>query len=134
MRTAAIVCNVVLLAITGVIISTEGVPGDPLYLVLTLLVLLVPLFTAVVLVRGRIAPKEPRAGVDGSSAIRLTNRAAVLCNLVLFGASFWAAVAQYPYPEGNSVIPFAVLAVCTPILSLMALGGGRRATAPAPGT
>jgi hypothetical protein len=128
MGTAAIVCNIVLIAITGVIILTEGVPRDARYLVLTLLMLLVPLLSAVVLVRARIAPQGPSTDDDRSLAITLTNRAAVLCNLVLFGASCWAVVAQYPYPEGNSVIPFAVLTVCTPILSLMALlGGGRRA-------
>lgn len=127
MGITAIVCNVVLFAITGLIILTEGVPRHAHYLVLTLLVLLVPLLSAVVLVRKRIAPQGLSTDDDGSLGITLTTRAAVLCNLVLFGASCWAVVAQYPYPEGNSVIPFAVLAVCTPILSLMALlGGGRR--------
>jgi hypothetical protein len=93
-------------------------PGASHFVVLTLLMLLVPLLTAVVLVRERLA----------SPAVTLVNRVAVLCNLVLLGASGWEAVAQYPYPEGNSVIPFALLAVCTPILSLMALlGGGKTA-------
>jgi hypothetical protein len=84
-------------------------------------VLLVPLVSAVVLVRERVALQGPSTDDDGSSAITLTNRAAVLCNLVLLGAACWAAVAQYPYPEGNSAIPFAVLGVCMPILNLMAL-------------
>ena len=128
MRTAAIVCNVAVLAITWLIILTEGVPRDPRYVALTLLVLLVPLLSAVVLVRKRIGPQGPSTIVERLSAITLADRAAVRCNLVLLGASCWAVVAQYPYPEGNSVIPFAVLTVCTPILSLMAvLGGGRRA-------
>ena len=118
MGTAAIVCNVVLFAITGVVLLTEGMPEASHFVVLTVLMLLVPLLTAVVLVRERLA----------SPAVTLVNRVAVLCNLVLLGASGWEAVAQYPYPEGNSVIPFALLAVCTPILSLMALlGGGKTA-------
>ena len=126
MRTAAIVCNVVVFAVTGIIVLTEGVPKDARYAVLTFLVLLVPLLSAVVLVRERVAPPAP--GVDGGAgpAITLTRRAAALCNLVLLGAACWAAVTQYPYPEGNGVIPFAVLVVCAPILSLMALLGGRR--------
>jgi len=128
MGTAALVCNVVLLAITGLIILTEGLPGEGRYQVLTLLMLLIPLLTAAVLVRQRIALQRPNAGNAAASAITLGNRAAVLGNLLLFGASCWAAVVQYPYPEGNSVIPFAVLAVCTPILSLLALlRGGRSA-------
>lgn len=128
MGTNAIVCNVVLFAITGIIILTEGVPREAYYQILTFLVLLVPLFSAVVLVRERIAPQGSSTDDDVSSTIRFTNRAAVLCNLVLVGASCWATVAQYPFPEGNSVIPFVILAICAPILSLMALlGGGRRA-------
>jgi hypothetical protein len=133
MRVAAIVFNVVLCAITGPTILTEGLPREPRYLALTLLVLLVPLLTAVALVRQRMAPPWPAARRDGGSADTLANSAAVLCNLVLLGASCWAAVAQYPYPEGNSVIPFAVLAVCTPILSLLALLRSGRMTMRADG-
>lgn len=46
---------------------------------------------------------------------------AVVCNLVLAGFSCWAGVAQYPYPEGNGVIVFAVLMVFTPIVSVVVL-------------
>ena len=127
MRTAAIVGNVVVFVAIGLILLTEGVPRDAWYLVFTFLVLLVPLLSAVVLVRSRVAPQPPSTDTDRLSTITLANRAAVLCNLVLFGALCWEIVAQYPYPEGNGLIPFAVLTVCAPILSLMALlGGGRR--------
>jgi hypothetical protein len=128
MKTAAIVCNAVLFAVTGFIILTEGVPRDARHLALTLLMLLVPLLTAVVFLRERVPPQGPTADDRGSSTITLAKRAAVLCNVALFAASCWAVVVQYPYPEGNSVIPFAALTLWTPILSLMALrGGGRRA-------
>jgi hypothetical protein len=51
---------------------------------------------------------------------------AVFCNFVLVGFSCWAAVAQYPYPEGNGVIPFGLLMVFTPIVSLVVLLGSRK--------
>jgi hypothetical protein len=125
MRTAAIACNVVVFLIAGALVLTEGLPRDARYLALTFLVLLVPPLSAAVLVRDRIAARGPGTGSDGSSTRRLTERAAVPCNLVLLGASCWESVAQYPYPEGNSVIPFAVLTICAPILTLMArLGVG----------
>jgi len=54
------------------------------------------------------------------------NRVAVVCNLVLVGFSCWAAVAQYPYPEGNGVIPFGLLMVFTPIISLVVLFRSRK--------
>jgi hypothetical protein len=107
---------------------TEGVPREPRYLVLTLLMLLVPMFSGIVLLLQRRGLQGLSATDDESSTARLAGSGAVLSNVVLLGASGWAAVAQYPDAEGNSVIPFAVLAVCTPILTLMALlgGGGAR--------
>ena len=128
MRTAAVVCNVVLLAITGVILLTEGVPRNTHYLVVTLLLILVPLLNTVVLVRKRMAPQKPSTDDRESAPITPMSCTAVLCNVVLFGASCWEGIAQYPYPEGNGVIPFVVLAVCTPILTVFAiLRGGTRA-------
>jgi hypothetical protein len=133
-RTAAIVCNTVLFAITGVILLTEGVPRDAPHLALSLLMVLVPLLSAVVLVRERTASPGPSRDEDGSSTRSPGNRAAVLGNLVLCGAASWAAVAQYPYPEGDSVIPFAALTVATPIVSLVALlRRGKRALPGVPG-
>jgi hypothetical protein len=102
------------------------VPDDARYLILTFLMLLVPLVTAVVLIRRRAIAPGPGRDDAGSLTVRLTNHATVLINLLLVGASCAAAVAQYPYPEGNGVIPFAVLAVCAPTLSLMALFDGKR--------
>jgi hypothetical protein len=128
MGSAAVVCNVVLFALTRVIVVTEGMPSDARYLVLTFLVLLVPPLTAVLLVGEYLAAQTPSTDGGGSSAISLTQGAGVLCNVVLFRASCWAGVAQYPYSEGNSVIPFAAVTIGTPILSLAALlGGGRKA-------
>ena len=117
-RVTAIVCNVVLLGITGVIVVTEGMPNKAPYLVLTLLMLLVPLLTALVVLRGGTA--LPAA----MPTRELMNRAVAVCNVALLGVAGWAVISQYPYPEGNSVIPFAILTVCTPMLSLMALVGG----------
>jgi hypothetical protein len=132
-RTAAIVCNTVLFAITGVILVTEGVPRDARHLALSLLMVLVPLLSAVVLVLERTASRGPSRDEDGSSTRSPRNRAAVLGNLALFGASCWASVAQYPYPEGNSVIPFVLLAIGAPLLNLTALlREGRKAMKTSP--
>jgi hypothetical protein len=49
----------------------------------------------------------------------------VLSNLVLLAFSSWAIVDQYPHPEDGGVIPYAVLVVVTPIISLVALLGRR---------
>jgi hypothetical protein len=126
MRTAAIGCNAVLFAITGMIVLTEGVPSRARYMVLTLLMLFVPLLSAVVLARQHVAPQGPHANDDARPGGTAVHWATVLGNLVLLGASCWAAVAQYPYAEGSGMIPLALLVVGTPILSLAALRGGGR--------
>ena len=125
MRIAAIVCSVALLALTGIDVLTEGVPSRAGDAVLTFVVLLIPLLTAVVLVRERLAVHRHRVDDGGAPTVGLAHHAAVVGNLVVLVACGWAAVARYPYPEGNGVIPFAVLAVGTPIVSLVALLGGR---------
>ena len=124
MRAAAIGCNAVLFVISCMIVLTEGMQSRARYLVLTLLVLLVPLFSAVLLARQHVASRGQHAGDGGRLGGTATHWAAVLCNVVLLTASCWAAVAQYPYSEGSAMIPFALLAVATPILSLVALRGG----------
>lgn len=126
MRIVAIVLNVVLAGITGLIPLTEGVPDKVHFQVLTFLMLLVPLLTVIVVVRERASAHGVRA--DGAATETVTGRAAALFNAVLCVAAGWAAVAQYPHPEGNSVIPFAIVTLCASILSLMVLlGAGRRA-------
>jgi hypothetical protein len=125
MRTAAVVCNVLVFVVTGLIVVTEGWPREPRYLALTLVMLFVPALSAVVLARRQRAPEVRSTGGGRPPAMTPTARAAVAGNLVMLGASGWEAVAQYPYAEGASVIPFAMLVVCTPVLSLLAFLGRR---------
>jgi hypothetical protein len=125
---AAFVCNVVVFAMAGVVLLTEGVPREPRYTVLTLLVLLVPLITAIVLSHEPMARPGPGSNRGRSSGMTPTRRVVVLCNLVLLGAACWESVAQYPYPEGDSVIPFAALTIGAPLLGLRALLGRGKTT------
>lgn len=124
MKIVAVVCNVILFVITCFIVLTEGIPRQAPYLILTLLPLLVPILSLVVLLRGGMTREGQRTRDDPSSGSTLINRVAVFCNLVFAAFSCWAATAQYPYPEGNSVIPFALLMVFTPILSSVVLFRG----------
>lgn len=135
MKIVAVVCNVVLLAITGLIVMTEGIPRETLYLILTLLPLSVPVLNLVALLRGRTTNQKQGSLENPLSGGTLLNRAAVLCNLVLLAFTGWAAVAQYPYREGSGVIPFALLMMFTPIISVAALlRGGRDKGAEQQGT
>jgi cytochrome bd-type quinol oxidase subunit 2 len=115
MKTLTILCNVALAAMSALEVVTEGLPAQPPQWALAALIVLVPVFTVFVITR--------KPGRGGGSLPGL----AVLCNLVLLGVTCWAAVAQYPYPEGPGIVPFVALAILTPVLSLAAL---RRAVRP----
>jgi hypothetical protein len=121
MKIVAVVCNVVLFAVTCSIVVTEGIPRKAPYLILTLLPLFVPILNMVVLPRGGMTREGVRTLDDGSPGGSFVNRVAVCCNLVLVALSCWAAITQYPYREGLGVIPFALLMVFTPIVSVVVL-------------
>jgi hypothetical protein len=118
MKTATIPCNAALAALSLLIVVTEGLPNGAIHRALTGLIIVVPILTVYAVTR--------TAGGAGPG-VRLL---AVLGNLSLLGLVCWAIVTQYPYPEGPSVIPFAMLAVFTPGLSLAVLlsqvRGGQR--------
>jgi len=102
---------VLLFVVTSVVVATEGIPGKPAYAAFTIVMLVIPAFTAFIITR-----RPPGSGV-------LALRLAALCNVALVGLVCWALVEQYPYPEGAGVIPFAGLALMAPVFSLAAIPG-----------
>ena len=115
MKRLSIVLNVGLLAFTLFVMATDGPATKAAYKLFVLLLLGVPVFTTFALARG-----------GGENAARF----AAFLNVILLGAVFWALVDQYPHPEDPGVVPYAVLLVLTPIVSVVALRRGGRA----PGT
>ena len=140
METQAVLCNVLLCVVTGFLVATEGIPDKPAYAVFTLLMLLVPVLTALTIMRrpssaGRPGPAEKGHAPAGSSAGGgwrgtggVMRCVAASCNLVLLGFVCWALVGQYPYPEGAGVIPYAAVALVTPVVSLAVLVRSARAS------
>jgi hypothetical protein len=133
MKTPALLCNLALFALMGGIVATEGIPERPAYAAFTVVMLWAPAFTAFVIMRrlpdrgrpgpaantGTSAAPSPGGGPDSRGMVM--PRIAASTNLVLSGFVCWALVSQYPYPEGRSVIPYAVVALLTPLLSLAVL-------------
>jgi len=132
MRTAAVVCNIALFAFTCFVLLTEGISREAPYLILTLLLLLVPILTVIVLLRTRITLQGQRTPAKRSSTRTVASRVAVFCNLVLIVWCCWAIVSQYPHPKEEgafaaaSLMVFMVLTVLTPLISVVALLGGVR--------
>jgi len=115
MKILAIICNAVLVGFTCLVLVTDGPPQGAGYIVLTLLTLLVPIFTSVVLLR-----------FSKSATMKIV---VGIFNIVLLGFTCWALVDQYPHPNEEGFIPYVVLVMLTPILSLVALfSTGRAAT------
>ena len=121
MRIAGIVCNLLVLGSTAMTVVTEGLPSQMGYLTLTLSVLLVSLLSAVALAWSR-------TGIRLGTSAGKVPEAIMLCNVLVCAACVWVAVSRYPYSEGNGIIPFAVLLVATPVLTVVALLGQHPAT------
>ena len=114
MRTFAIVLNVVLLAFTCLVLVTDGFPTTAVYIVLTVLLLVIPILTLIVLFR--------RTGTDAPSSGRvLMERVVAACNILLLVFVCWAIVDHYPHPKEEGFLAYVVLVIVTPGLSALTL-------------
>jgi len=117
MRVAAVVCNLLLCASVGLLIVNEGMPSQTAYILFTLLALFLPILSAAVILRRGSGPSRQRSSLDWATGV---------LNVLLLALTVWAVISQYPYPEGNSVLLFALLMLVAPILSLVVLFDGRK--------
>ena len=119
MRRLAILCNALSCIFTCLVVATDGMSREPAYVVFALLLVIVPVFTAYAL-----ASREGHA--NGSA-----RRAAVVGNVVLLAGIAGAVVDQYPHPNEPGFIPYMLLMVFTPLLSIVTLVARRARLAPA---
>jgi hypothetical protein len=110
-RILVLFCNTLLFAFACFVLLTEGFPGAAIYIVLSLLLVLVPVFTTLA-----VSLRKP-----GGSPGRPVKRVVAACNIVLLVLVCWALVDQYPHPKEHGVTEFAVLALLTPILNAVVL-------------
>ena len=109
MRMLATSCNVVSCILTCLVVATDGLSRDPAYVVFTLMLIVVPLYTAYAL--------ASRVGHASVSA----RRAALVGNMVRLAGLAAAVLDQYPHPNEPGFVPYALLMVFTPLLSIVAL-------------
>jgi hypothetical protein len=140
MKIVAVICNVVLFVFTCFVLVTDGISKEAAYIVFTLLLLLVPILSFVVIFRSGVsygwlgrhiegkALEEQRKVDDLSSMSTIMKMVVTICNIVLLGFACWAIVSQYPHPEEDGVVVYTILVLLTPILSMVVLlrsGTGR---------
>ena len=114
MNIVAAVLNVVWFLFTCMVLVTDGFPTEALYVFFTLLHLVTPPLTVVVLFRAR-----------AGTVIRTV---AVICNLALLGFLCWALLRQPPHPAEEGLTAYVVISALTLILSVLAIlrsGSGR---------
>jgi hypothetical protein len=132
MKIVAVICNIVLFAFTCLVLVTDGPPKGASYILFTLWLLLTLILNSVVISRsgasdGWLGLHMNRKTLEGKKIDDLSSTSivmrvvAIICNIILLGFTCWAFVDQYPHPEEDGVITFAVLMVLTPILSLVVL-------------
>lgn len=117
MRTLTVVCNVASFLFTLFVLATDGAPKHPAYIIFTLLLVLIPVFTVLALVRSRAEQPETRVPSSGTSSMA---RAAAICNVVLLGVICWILMTQ-SHPAEPGFIEYATLIVFTPVLSAVVL-------------
>jgi uncharacterized membrane protein len=135
LKIVAAICNVVWFAFTCLVLVTDGLPKEAGYILLSLLHLLTPLLTLVVLFRsgtsdgwlGLLLKRkaiEEQVKVDSPSSMSTAmSIVAIVWNIALLGFLCWALVSQPPHPEEEGFVAFVVISVLTPILSVVAILG-----------
>jgi formate hydrogenlyase subunit 3/multisubunit Na+/H+ antiporter MnhD subunit len=133
MKIMAILCNIVLFLFICLVLVTDGLPKETVYIVSTLWTFLTLILNSVVisrigardgwlrLHRKRNASEEQKKTDDLSPTGTIMRIVAIICNIVFLGFHYWAFVDQYPHPKEDGFIAFVVLMMLTPILSLMVL-------------
>lgn len=118
MKSVSVVLNLGLSAFTVFVLATDGMPTQAHFVALSLLLVLVPGLSALVIGRADSAASQPM-GIGRPLAITF--------NIVLLGASFWAFVTQFPsHPSEPGLIPFVILTLGVPVVSLLVLWRDQR--------
>lgn len=133
MKIVTVICNIALLGFTCLLLFILGVSKVSDYKVLTLLLLLVPILNIVFIFGSLVshghwtfkmkkkAPEE-QSKADGLSKIYpFLKIGTLILNLALLGFASWFFVRNYPHPGESLVLAYILLAVVTPILSLIAI-------------
>jgi hypothetical protein len=133
MNLIAAIFNITLFLFTCLQIINRGVSDVPIYIILTLLLLLVPILNLIMILSGARNSNWYSFHVKRHSTNSHSNhedipymdtfiKVMVLTfNCVLFGISCWAIVDQYPHSKDDGVLIFTLIVLLTPIISLLTI-------------
>ena len=132
MKLITVFLNIAMVVFTSFVLLTDGIPREVGYIILTLLLLFVPIFNLVIILRNRadngwldfhmkmeVLKEQPKPD-ELFSKIHILKIVTIICNILLLGFSCYAFVNQYSqHPKESGLILYAVIVFLTPILSLM---------------
>ncbi len=133
MKIIAVICNIILFFFTCLVLKTDGLPMETAYIIFTLWMLLSQILNAVVISRFgtiegwmRMSKKnwkleKQNKSDDRLSASTILRIAAIVGNIGQIGFVCWALTDQYPHPQEEGFIPYVMMTVFTPLLSLAVL-------------
>jgi hypothetical protein len=129
----ATIFNIVLLGFTSLVLMTDGISKEVVYILFTILMLLVPVLNLVMIIRGanhkwfnfdikKEASEEQMMKIKNlfSKGV-IMNTLVILTNILLIGFTCWAIVDQYPHPKEDGLIIYISVVFLTPILSSLAI-------------
>jgi len=133
MKIVTVICNIALLGFTCLLLIFGGISKVSDYKVFTLLLLLVPILSIVLIFGSQVshghwtfkmknkAPEEQSKADELSKIYPFLKIVTLILNLALLGFASWFIVINYPHPGESLVLAYILLAVLTPVLSLIAI-------------
>lgn len=133
MKIITAICNIALLGFTCLILFFVGISKVSDYKVFTFLLFLVPILNIVLILGRQVSqyhlafklknktPEEQRKGDELSEIYPFIKIVTLILNLALLGFATWFIVRSYPHPGESLVLAYILLAVVTPVLSLIAI-------------
>ena len=133
MKIVTIICNIMLLGITCLLLLFEGISKEPVYIIFTFLLLLVPILNIVLIFGSRVnhswlilnfksKSSEEQNKVDNLSSIYpFMKIVALILNIAIIGFASWSIATNYPHPKEYGVLAYTLLVVLTPVLSLITI-------------
>jgi hypothetical protein len=130
MKSLTLCCNIVFFGFTIFVMMTDGPPDSVFYIIFTVLLLLTPLLSMLVILHsrnridqplGNVSAAEQNKSIEVYAGRRMPEIGASILNLLLLGTDLWVLFEQYPHPRETGFYIFAALMLLTPVLNLLVL-------------
>ena len=134
MNFLAAIFNIALFGFTCLVLLTDGISKEIVYILFSLLLLLVPVLNLVMIflgtknhswlsfeIKSKSSEEQKRKTNNLFSEGTFNNTLVIISNILLLGFSCWAIIDQYPHPKEDGLIIYILVVFLTPILSSLVI-------------